>query len=99
PVLPSCAMTTERRRMKHDLPRSKSMSISIAAGRISGALYRTIWRWHFYAALFPLPCVALLATTGAIYLFKPQIDAWIDRPYDHMALAAPAHSLDDEVAA
>jgi hypothetical protein len=47
--------------------------------------YRTIWRWHFYAGLFCIPFVLWLATTGSIYLFRPQIEAWLDRPYEHLA--------------
>ncbi len=41
-----------------------------------GAIHRTIWRWHFYAGLFVIPLILILAVTGAIYLFKPQIEAW-----------------------
>lgn len=37
--------------------------------------YRTVWRWHFYAGLFVIPFMLMLATTGIIYLFKPQLDA------------------------
>jgi len=44
-----------------------------------GALYRMLWRWHFYAGLVCIPFVIWLAFTGSIYLFRPQIDAWIDR--------------------
>jgi len=44
--------------------------------------YRAVWRWHFYAGLLCTPFILWLATTGAIYLFKPQIEAWIDRSYD-----------------
>jgi uncharacterized iron-regulated membrane protein len=40
------------------------------------ALYRTIWRWHFYASLFVMPFILILSVTGSIYLFKPQIDRW-----------------------
>jgi uncharacterized iron-regulated membrane protein len=40
------------------------------------SLYRTIWRWHFYAGLFVLPFILILSVTGSIYLFKPQIDHW-----------------------
>lgn len=50
------------------------------------AYYTAIWRWHFYAGLFCVPFVVLLAITGSIYLFKPQIDAWADRPYNHLAM-------------
>lgn len=56
-----------------------------------GPAYRAIWRWHFYAGLFCVPFVLWLAITGSIYLWKPQIEALIDRPYDHLALSgAPA---------
>ncbi|MFN7984498.1 MAG: PepSY domain-containing protein [Vicinamibacterales bacterium] len=51
--------------------------------------YRTVWRWHFYAGLFCIPFVLWLAATGSIYLFRPQIEAWIDRPYDRLALTGP----------
>jgi len=43
---------------------------------------RTVWRWHFFAGLFCLPFVTLLCLTGILYLFKPQVDAAIDRPYE-----------------
>ena len=26
--------------------------------------------------------------TGSIYLFRPQIEAWLDRPYDHLAIGS-----------
>ena len=38
-----------------------------------------IWRWHFYAGLFCIPFILILSITGPIYLFKPQIEAWIDK--------------------
>jgi uncharacterized iron-regulated membrane protein len=44
-----------------------------------GSLYRMLWRWHFYAGLICIPFVIWLAVTGSIYLFRPQIDAWVDR--------------------
>ncbi len=50
-------------------------------------LYRVIWRWHFYAGIFCIPFVIFLSITGSIYLFKPQIDRWVDRPYDHLHLS------------
>ncbi len=48
--------------------------------------YRTVWRWHFYAGLFSIPFVIWLSITGSIYLFKPQIERWLDRPYDHLSI-------------
>lgn len=47
----------------------------------STALYRTLWRWHFYAGLFVLPFILILSLTGAAYLFKPQIERWEERDY------------------
>lgn len=48
--------------------------------------YRTIWRWHFYAGLFSIPFVLVLSASGAVYLFKDEIEAWLDRPYDNLSL-------------
>ena len=62
--------------------------------------YRTIWRWHFYAGLLCIPFVLWLATTGSIYLFKPQIEAWLDRPYDRLlAPGAKPMNADAQVSA
>lgn len=47
--------------------------------------YRTVWRWHFFAGLFCIPFVIFLSLTGTIYLFKPQYEAWADRPYQSVA--------------
>lgn len=58
--------------------------------------YGAIWRWHFYAGLFCVPFVLWLASTGSIYLWKPQVEAMLDRPYAHVAagqLAAPPAAI------
>ncbi len=52
--------------------------------------YRTIWRWHFYASLFVMPLVLVLAITGSIYLFKPQIDRWEEGDYRGLGVAGAA---------
>jgi uncharacterized iron-regulated membrane protein len=59
--------------------------VSAASG-----LYRTIWRWHFYAGLFVLPFVFVLALTGSVYLFKPQVERWEERAFQGQSMAAPA---------
>jgi uncharacterized iron-regulated membrane protein len=46
-----------------------------------GRLYRMLWRWHFYAGLVCIPFVIVLALSGSVYLFRPQIEAWIDRDF------------------
>lgn len=43
------------------------------------SLYRAVWRWHFYAGLIVLPILLWMAVTGAIYLYKPEVDAWLNR--------------------
>ena len=48
---------------------------------LSGA-YRAVWRWHFYAGISTLPVLMLLAFTGALYLFKPEIE---QMAYGHMS--------------
>lgn len=58
--------------------------------RQSWLTYRTVWRWHFYAGLFCIPFVIWLSITGSIYLFKPQIERWLDRPFDNLTVAARA---------
>ena len=65
----------------------------------SSAAYRMIWRWHFYAGIFCLPFVVILCITGAIYLFQPQIDAYLDSRFDHLALTQPPQLLDAQVEA
>ena len=45
---------------------------------LSGA-YRVVWRWHFYAGVFVMPVLMLLALTGGLYLFKDEIDGFLYR--------------------
>ncbi|MEW6436318.1 MAG: PepSY domain-containing protein [Pseudomonadota bacterium] len=51
--------------------------------------YAAVRRWHFYAGLFCLPFICWLAITGSIYLFRPDIEAWLDRPYESLRLDGP----------
>ncbi len=53
----------------------------------SNRFYRTVWRWHFYAGLFVIPFMLILAITGIIYLFKPQLDAAM---YPNLMFVTPA---------
>jgi uncharacterized iron-regulated membrane protein len=50
------------------------------------ALYRTLWRWHFYAGLFVIPFILILSVTGALYLFKPQIDRWEEQRFQALPM-------------
>ncbi|UYY59079.1 PepSY-associated TM helix domain-containing protein [Sphingomonas sp. S2-65] len=61
--------------------------------------YNAVWRWHFYAGIFCMPFVLWLAITGTIYLWKPQIESWLERPYDRLAVTAPRSTADSQVRA
>ncbi|TDF85227.1 PepSY domain-containing protein [Pseudomonas sp. H9] len=54
------------------------------------SFYNLAWRWHFYAGLFVAPVMILLAITGIIYLFKPQLDPLLYR--DLMVVEAGHHT-------
>lgn len=47
------------------------------ATRSQPGLYHAIWRWHFYAGLMILPFLITLAVTGALYLFRDEIDGFL----------------------
>lgn len=38
-------------------------------------LNQWLWKWHFIAGLISLPFVLVLAITGTIYLFQPDVDS------------------------
>jgi len=61
--------------------------------------YRALWRWHFHAGLFCIPFVIVLALTGSIYLFKPQIDAFADRNVDSLQLTGRRASGEAQISA
>src|SRR5579859_7683446 len=48
--------------------------------------YRTLWRWHFYAGLFVMPFLVVLAITGTLYCFQPQIEPLL---YPERLIVAP----------
>ena len=51
------------------------------------SFYNLAWRWHFYAGLFVIPFMIMLAVTDSIYLFKPQLDNLL---YSDLMLVRPA---------
>jgi uncharacterized iron-regulated membrane protein len=61
-------------------------------------LYRTLWRWHFYAGLLVVPMVLVLALSGTVFLFKPQIDRWEERTFRSEAAAGAAVTPQQQVA-
>lgn len=53
------------------------------------ALYRTLWRWHFWAGLMVAPFLLILSLTGAIYLFNDELN---DAIYPELRLVQPRQS-------
>jgi len=48
-------------------------------------LKQRLWRWHLVAGLVVCPFAILLAITGSIYLFKPQIDGYEEATINALA--------------
>ncbi|MDD3354020.1 PepSY domain-containing protein [Zoogloea sp.] len=65
------------------------------ASTTESALYRRVWRWHFYAGLICLPFLATMALTGALYLYKVPIESLV---YSRLLFVPPtqASALDAE---
>lgn len=63
------------------------------------SLYRSIWRWHFYAGIFCIPFVILLSLTGAIYLFKPYYESWQENKYHQFPVGENRISANEQIQA
>ncbi|MFM8899093.1 MAG: PepSY-associated TM helix domain-containing protein [Burkholderiales bacterium] len=62
-------------------------------------LHRVFWRLHFWAGLITAPIVLFAAFTGLLYVFTPQIEAWLHADLDSVPVQAQQTRLDDQVAA
>ncbi|MDV6318242.1 PepSY domain-containing protein [Chromohalobacter sp. HP20-39] len=74
------------------------------SSRDASDLYRAVWRWHFYAGLIAIPFLISLAVTGGLYLFKDEIDQWLNADIVRVEAqssptVAPQQQLDAAVAA
>ncbi len=56
---------------------ARPIGVAQAARASREAVYRAVWRWHFYAGLLCLPFLVTLSATGALYLFKDEINATV----------------------
>ncbi|WP_186138612.1 PepSY-associated TM helix domain-containing protein [Burkholderia gladioli] len=65
---------------------STTVGHAMTSARSPQAGYRTLWRWHFYAGLFVMPFLVILAVTGTIYCFQPQIEPLL---YPHRLIVTP----------
>ncbi|MFD0669909.1 PepSY-associated TM helix domain-containing protein [Cohnella sp. GCM10027633] len=44
---------------------------------VKQAVFQAVWRWHFYAGIIFAPFLIILAVSGSMYLFKPQIEGYL----------------------
>ena len=70
-----------------------------SASHTQAEFYRLVWKWHFLAALFVLPFMAMLSLTGGIYLYKNQINNWIYVDRIYVKPQETTVALSDQVAA
>ncbi|MEM7453204.1 MAG: PepSY domain-containing protein [Planctomycetota bacterium] len=60
-------------------------------------LNRIIWRWHFWAGLIAAPVLIVMSITGAIYIFKPDIEPLLHPELYNHESAAPACTLQEQL--
>ncbi|MEO1498619.1 MAG: PepSY domain-containing protein [Planctomycetota bacterium] len=58
------------------------------------SLYRTIWRWHFYAGVLLAPVILIVSLTGFAYVFKRELETLIHRDVLLVADSGEEVSLD-----
>lgn len=61
-------------------------------------LYKIIWRWHFYAGILIAPFLLLLAITGSIYLFSPQIEKNLYKAYEEVVVGDEKLNAEQQLA-
>ena len=66
---------------------------------MSDTVWRTVWRWHFYAGLFVVPFILFLSVTGAIYLFKADYERVEEARWRNLPAVAAPVDADAQVAA
>src|SRR5690349_10252049 len=74
-------------------------SIDTRQTGIGDRLYRVIWRWHFYAGMIIAPSLIVVAATGALYIFKDELAAWIYPGVTYVEPAAERASYETQIAA
>jgi len=63
--------------------------VPAAATQARARLYRTIWRWHFFAGMFVAPVIFVASLTGAIYVFRAELEPLL---YPFMTVRADSPS-------
>lgn len=58
-------------------------------------VYRTIWRWHFYAGLLVTPVILWAAITGSLYIFVDELEPVLYRSLYFIEPVEGRRSLDE----
>lgn len=56
------------------VPQPEPAPEPVAVTRPQPSPYRIVWRWHFYAGVLVAPVLFVVALTGAIYVFKDELE-------------------------
>ncbi len=64
----------------------------------SSRFYRAVWRWHFYAGLYVVPFLLMLAITGLVMLYASSIESQFGKKY-HVAVEGQRMTLQTQAAA
>lgn len=70
-----------------------------ARSGLNDRLYRVVWRWHFYAGMMIAPSLIVVAATGALYIFKDELEAVIYPGVTYVEPAAERTSYERQLAA
>ena len=62
-------------------------------------LYRVVWRWHFYAGMIIAPSLIVVVATGALYIFKDELEGVIYPGVTYVEPAAERVSYEQQKAA
>jgi uncharacterized iron-regulated membrane protein len=62
-------------------------------------LYRTVWRWHFYAGVLLAPVILIVSLSGGAYVFKREIETLLHGDVLLAGRGVTELSLDQVVAA
>ncbi len=71
--------------------------MSTGSPRDTNRFYLAAWRWHFYAGLFVVPFLLVLATTGLVMLLSQPIDAVRHRDWLRVTPTATQLSPEEQV--
>src|SRR5580765_3093634 len=62
-------------------------------------LYRVVWRWHFYAGMIIAPALIVVAATGALYIFKDELEAVVYPGVTYVEPASQRTPYEQQIAA